>query len=187
MKTTEKESLDPTKKAEQTKVAGEPAGDVTQDPEKDSEQENTEPGQDSPEPQEEEQPEKEEPTPAEEPEPAEPASADAEKEQLKAALLESRSQIAAYAAGVAPEMVADAVILATAEAKAAGEVTEEAVAKAMNNVLKRHPEWKTKPSAGAKKTTGGFRMGADPDGGSERGKESSAEKGAKKPWNKFNR
>lgn len=194
MKKTEKEPFDPNKKAEQTKAAGDPAGDAKQDQEKNSEQEDTQPGQDDPEDQggdpsqEEKQPEKEEPAQEEEPAPAEPSSTAAENERLKADLLEARSQIAAYAAGVAPEMVADAVTLATAEAKASGEVTEEAVAKAMENVLKRHPEWKTKPSAGgAKKTTGGFKLGADPDSAG-RGKDTSTEKGgSKKPWNKFNR
>lgn len=199
MKKTEKEPFDPNKKAEQTKAAGDPAGDAKQDQEKKPEQEDTKPGQDDPEAQgsdpaqeeerpEKEQPEKEEPAQEEEPAPAEPSSTAAENEKLKADLLEARSQIAAYSAGVAPEMVADAVTLATAEAKAAGEVTEEAVAQAMDNVLKRHPEWKTKPSAGgAKKTTGGFKLGADPDSAS-RDKGTAAEKGgSKKPWNKFNR
>lgn len=206
MKKTEKEPFDPNKKAEQTKAAGDPAGDAKQNPKKEPEQEDsqpeqedTQPGQDAPEAQsggpsqEEEQPEKvqpekEEPAQEEEPAPAEPSSTAAENEKLKADLLEARSQIAAYSAGVAPEMVADAVTLATAEAKAAGEVTEEAVAKAMDNVLKRHPEWKTKPSAGgAKKTTGGFKLGADPDS-TGRDKGTFSEKGgSKKPWNKFNR
>lgn len=194
MKKTEKEPFDPSKKAEPTKAAGDPAGDAKPDQEKEPEQEDTQPGQDPPEDQggdpsqEEKQPEKEEPAQEEEPAPAEPSSTAAENERLKADLLEARSQIAAYSAGVAPEMVADAVTLATAEAKAAGEVTEEAVAKAMENVLKRHPEWKTKPSAGgAKKTTGGFKLGADPDSAG-RDKGTAAEKGgSKRPWNKFNR
>lgn len=200
MKKTEKEPFDPNKKAEQTKAAGDPAGDAKQDPKKEPEQEDptpkqedSQPGQDAPEaqdndqPPEEEQPEKEDQTTAEEPAPASPSSSDTENEKLKADLLEARSQLAAYAAGVAPEMVADAVTLATAEAKASGEVTEEAVAKAMENVLKRHPEWKTKAATGAKKSTGGFKLGADPDS-TGRGKDPSTEKGgSKKPWNKFNR
>lgn len=194
MKKTEKEPVDPSKKNEQTMAAGDPAGDAQQQPEKDAEQEDTQPVQDDQETQdddpsqEEEQPEKEEPTPAENPAPAEPSSTAAENEKLKSDLLQARSQLAAYAAGVAPEIVADAVTLATAEAQAAGEVTEEAVAKAMENVLKRHPEWKSKPSAGgAKKTTGGFKLGADPDS-TGRDKGTASEKGgSKKPWNKFNR
>ena len=57
----------------------------------------------------------------------------------------------------------------------------------MENVLKRHPEWKTKAATGAKKSTGGFKLGADPDS-TGRGKDTSTEKGgSKKPWNKFNR
>ena len=194
MKKTEKDPFDPNKKADQTKASGDPAGDAKPDPEKEPEQEDTQPGKDDTEaqdndpPQKEEQPEKEEPAQEEEPASAEPSSTAAENERLKADLLEDRSQIAAYAAGVAPEMVADAVTLATAEAKAAGEVTEEAVAKAMENVLKRHPEWKTKTAAGgAKKTTGGFKLGADPDSAGH-AKGTAAEKGgSKKPWNKFNR
>lgn len=200
MKKTEKEPFDSNKKTEDAKAAGDPAGDAKQDPKKEPEQEDptpkqedSQPGQDAPEaqdndqPPEEEQPEKEDPTTAEEPAPASPSSSDTENEKLKADLLEARSQLAAYAAGVAPEMVADAVTLATAEAKASGEVTEEAVAKAMENVLKRHPEWKTKTATGAKKSTGGFKLGADPDS-TGRGKDPSTEKGgSKKPWNKFNR
>lgn len=124
------------------------------------------------------------PAPAEE-QPAPPPAEGSETDRLKADLLQARSQLAAYAAGVAPEMVADAVTLATAEARAAGEVTEDAVAKAMENVLKRHPEWKA-DSAGGKKT-GGFRLGADPDRTGRGSKKSAADKGSKKPWNKFNR
>lgn len=198
MKKTEKEPFDPNKKAEQTKAAGDPAGDAKPDSEKNPEQEDTKPGQDDTEAQgdapsqeeelhDKEQPDKEEPAQEEEPAPAEPSSTAAETEKLKADLLDARSQLAAYSSGVAPEMVADAVTLATAEAKAAGEVTEEAVAKAMENVLKRHPEWKTKSAGGAKKTTGGFKLGADPDS-TGRDKGTSSEKaGSKKPWNKFNR
>lgn len=131
VKKTEKEPFDPNKKAEQTKAAGDPAGDAKQDQEKKPEQEDTKPGQDDPEAQgsdpaqeeerpEKEQPEKEEPAQEEEPAPAEPSSTAAENEKLKADLLEARSQIAAYSAGVAPEMVADAVTLATAEANGEG-------------------------------------------------------------------
>ncbi len=102
-------------------------------------------------------------------------------EQLQKELLAARSQLAAYAAGVAPEMIQDAVILATAEAQTAGEVTEEAVTKAMAGVLKRHPEWK---AAGGQKS-GGFRLGADPDatGKAKASKENSTNK---KRWNRFN-
>lgn len=105
---------------------------------------------------------------------------------LRAELLSARSQLAAYAAGVAPCMVPDAVTLATAEAQAAGEVTEDAVRKAMDNVLKRHPEWKASSGAG-KKSSGGFKLGADPDSGGNGEKKGSEKTGPKKPWNKFNR
>lgn len=193
VKKTEKDPINPNKKDEQPNQAAEPAGDDKQEPEKEPEQEDAKPGQEEPEKQdsaqsqEGEPPEKEEPPQAEEPAPAEPSSTATENEQLKADLLEARSQIAAYSAGVAPEMVADAVTLAKAEAAAGGEVTEEAVTKAMENVLKRHPEWKANQTSGAKKTTGGFKLGADPDSAG-RSKENPSEKGgSKKPWNKFNR
>lgn len=206
MKKTEKEPFDPNKKAEDTKAAGGPAGDAaaeTADRGKDQKPEgapsgkDTAPGDETPDPdtdepdgsqtEDEKSAPDDEKIPAEE-QPAQPPMEGSETDRLKAELLEARSQLAAYAAGVAPEMVADAVTLATAEAKAVGEVTEEAVAKAMDNVLKRHPEWKTKPSSGgAKKTTGGFKLGADPDS-TGRDKGTAAEKGgSKKPWNKFNR
>lgn len=105
---------------------------------------------------------------------------------LRAELLSARSQLAAYAAGVTPSMVPDAVTLATAEAQAAGEVTEDAVRKAMDNVLKRHPEWKASSGTG-KKSSGGFKLGADPDSAGNGGKKSNEKSGTKKPWNKFNR
>lgn len=139
-----------------------------------------------------ESPEEEKPTE----EPAEPVSDESAQNggdtadgsdtaQLKADLLDARSKLAAYEAGVSPDMIADAVTLATAEARAAGEVTDEAVSKAMANVLKRHPEWKA--SGADKKKAGGFRLGADPDsrGSGRAGKE--ADSSRKKPWNKFNR
>lgn len=114
-----------------------------------------------------------------EPIPAAPGE-DPEKAKLQAELLAARSQLAAYAAGVAPEMIADAVTLATAEAQAAGGTGEEAVAKAMQAVLKRHPEWKAEDG---KKKTGGFKLGADPDkaGGKKQG---GAPKNGKR-WNRF--
>lgn len=130
--------------------------------------------------------EKQEEQPAEAASAVQPAGDDPEKVRLKEDLLMARSQIAAYSAGVATEMVADAVTLAMAEARAAGEVTEDAVAKAMANVLKRHPEWKAQSASGGKKASGGFKLGADPDRSPTRdGKKSDA--GQKRPWNKFNR
>lgn len=117
------------------------------------------------------------------PDPAE-AAEDPEKAQLKADLLHARCKLAAYGAGVAPEKVADAVTLAVAQVQAAGDdVTEEAVAAAMQDVVKRNPEWK---AAGGKKNTGSIRLGSDPDNRPAARKEKERA-GSKKPWNKFNR
>lgn len=98
-------------------------------------------------------------------------SSDAEKESLVRELLAARSQLAAYGAGVAPDMIADAVTLATAEAQAAGDVTAGSIAKAMESVLKRHPDWKTgggrsgkdgkNGKDGGSGRTGGFKLGVD--------------------------
>lgn len=193
MKKTEKDPASRTAE-EKDPAAGTPTGDKAQEPEttpagEDAAPEEEDAAPDAAEP-DDSQPEGEAPagdgeaSPAEEP-PAPPQAEGSETDRLKADLLQARSQLAAYAAGVAPEMVADAVTLATAEAKAAGEVTEDAVAKAMENVLKRHPEWKA--AAGSGKKTGGFRLGADPDRSGRDGKKPAADKGSKKPWNKFNR
>lgn len=133
-----------------------------------------------------EKPEGEKEDPAEE-KPAEgppkpKVEGESETTRLTAELLAARSQLAAYAAGVAPDMIQDAVTLATAEAQTAGEVTEEAVAKAMANVLKRHPEWKAE---GDKKKSGGFKLGADPDApGKSKGVKADGD-GSKKRWNRF--
>ncbi len=117
------------------------------------------------------------------PDPAE-AAEDPEKAQLRADLLNARCQLAAFSAGVAPDKAADAVTLAVAQVRAGGDdVTEEAVAAAMKDVLARNPEWK---AAGGKKSTGGFKLGADPDSRPAARKEKERA-GSKKPWNKFNR
>ncbi len=105
-----------------------------------------------------------------------------ENAKLRADLLTANSKLAAYAAGVRQDMIDDAVILATAQAQAAGEVTEEAVTAAMTEVLKRHPEWKAE--APSKKKTGGFKLGADPDAASGR-KNGKTENTEKKRWNRF--
>ena len=191
MKKTEKDPAARTAEAKNP-AAGTPAGENARAQEATSAGEDTAPEEDaSPDAAEpdDSQPEEEpagtgEDASAEE-QPAPPPAEGSETDRLKAELLQARSQLAAYAAGVAPEMVADAVTLATADAKAAGEVTEDAVAKAMDNVLKRHPEWKA-ASAGGKKT-GGFRLGADPDRTGRGSKKPDTDKGSKKPWNKFNR
>ncbi len=105
-----------------------------------------------------------------------------ENAKLRADLLTANSKLAAYAAGVRQDMIDDAVILATAQAQTAGEVTEEAVTAAMTEVLKRHPEWKAE--APSKKKTGGFKLGADPDAASGR-KNGKTENTEKKRWNRF--
>ena len=62
-----------------------------------------------------------------------------------------------------PEAVEDAVLLAMhAVEKSGDELDEDAVAEALKEVLKRHPEWKKQDDQ--KNNSGGFRVGA---GGSE--------------------
>lgn len=93
---------------------------------------------------------------------APPAESD-ENAALRRDLLQAQGKLAAYAAGVAPGMIDDAVTLAMAEAAKSGEVTEAAVTKAMEAVLKRHPEWKAAEES--KQKSGGFKLGADRDSG----------------------
>lgn len=112
-----------------------------------------------------------------------PAAND-ETASLRAELLEARSQLAAYAAGVAPDMVADAVTLATAEAQRAGEVTEAAITQAMANVLKRHSEWKADAAKSGAKKTGGFKLGADRDNAGT-AKRPAGNNQSVKRWNRF--
>lgn len=137
----------------------------------------------------EEKPEDEEPPkddPAKDPAPAATGSEGSEREaQLEAELLEARGQLAAYAAGVDPSKVGDAVILATAEAQKEGDLTEAGVTKAMANVLKRHPEWKASGSDGKKSGAGGFKLGADPDKSSGGKKSGDKSGGNSKRWNRF--
>ena len=104
---------------------------------------------------------------------------------LEQEVLELRSRIAAYAAGVRPELVEDAVTLSVAQAKVAGEVTEETVQQAMEQVLQRHPEWKA-VTAG-KKASGGFVLGSDPSRTTDSKPANGRKTENKKPWNKFNR
>lgn len=77
-------------------------------------------------------------------------------------------------------MVADAITLARAEAGPGAD--EAAIAAAMQRVLERHPEWKA-PTA-AKKTTGGFQLGADPDAAAKPTAPQKDPAGAKR-WNRF--
>lgn len=163
---------EPPDKAEEDAAAGEQAGDgeTAGDPAEstDSQAEEDGAGDDPRE------------DPAVQPDPAE-AAADPENAQLKAELIRARSELAAYRAGVAPDKVADAVTLATAGARAKGDVTEESIAAAMKDVLKRNPEWRQ----AADKTAGGFRLGSDPD--QPAAKKTAAVPGTQKRWNKFNR
>ena len=124
-----------------------------------------------------EEPEPEEPeTPEETENPEEDPSPDAVIAALEEQLLDARCRLAAFAAGVAPDLVADAVTLAVQAARAEGEVTEESVAAAMEQVLQRHPDWK----ADARRT-GGFRLGADPAAARRQDKTP----GTDKRWNRF--
>lgn len=105
--------------------------------------------------------------------------------QLQTELLEARGQLAAYAAGVDPSKVGDAVILATAEAQKEGDLTEAGVTKAMANVLKRHPEWKASGGDGKKSGSGGFKLGADPDKAGNGKKTGGKSNGNTKRWNRY--
>lgn len=125
-------------------------------------------------PQEEQSPEEQPGAPAQEP-------ASDENAQLRAQLLNAQGRLAAYAAGVAPAMVDDAVTLAMAEAAKAGAVTESSVTAAMDAVLKRHPEWKAEE--GRKKTAGGFKLGADRDNGGMQKKPGATQN--TKRWNRY--
>lgn len=105
--------------------------------------------------------------------------------QLQTELLEARGQLAAYAAGVDPSKVGDAVILATAEAQKEGDLTEAGVTKAMANVLKRHSEWKASGGGGKKSGSGGFKLGADPDKAGNGKKSGGKSNGNTKRWNRY--
>ena len=97
--------------------------------------------------------------PAESAEPAEPQEEGSAQRiaRLEEELLQARCRLAAYGAGVNPEMAEDAVTLAIGAARQEGEVTEESVTRAMDGVLKRHPDWKNG------RAMAGFRLGADTD------------------------
>ncbi|MEE0223982.1 MAG: hypothetical protein UED73_06705 [Acutalibacteraceae bacterium] len=92
--------------------------------------------------------------PAEGVPPAEDNSASLQRE-----IVETRAQLAAYKEGVKPEAVEDAVLLAMHDVEKSGdELDEDAVAEALKEVLKRHPEWKKQDDQ--KNNSGGFRVGA---------------------------
>lgn len=78
---------------------------------------------------------------------------------LQREIVETRAQLAAYKEGIKPEAVEDAVLLAMHDVEKAGdELNEDAVAEALREVLKRHPEWKKQDDP--KNSSGGFRVGA---------------------------
>ncbi len=145
-------------------------------------------GTEEPQPDEEE-PEEKKPEDGEKPEekPVEAPSGEAsEREaQLQTELLEARGQLAAYAAGVDPSKLGDAVILAIAEAQKSGDTTEAGVNKAMSNVLKRHPEWKPAGGDGKKSGSGGFKLGVDPDKAGSGKKSDGKSNGNSKRWNRY--
>lgn len=141
-----------------------------------AEEEAEDPAEDS------EQPEKsEEEQPADDQQEGTPAAGSDENAALQRELLQARGELAAYRAGVAPGMVADTVTLAMAEAARSGEVTEAAVTKAVEAVLKRHPEWKAQTGNAGK---GGFKLGADRDSGNPSRKNANQKQNVKR-WNRF--
>lgn len=182
------------KPAEETPKDGKPEEKPAEETPEDKGNPEEKPSEEKPE--DAEDPEKDEETPEDKEQPKEddpeksPAAAPtdevSEREaQLQNELLEARSQLAAYTAGVDPSKIGDAVILATAEAQKEGDLTEAGVTKAMANVLKRHPEWKASGSDGKKSGTGGFKLGADPDKSSGGKKSGDKSGGNSKRWNRF--
>lgn len=178
---------------EQPGIEEQEVDNPTQEPEE-PEQPQEEPAQDQ-EPEDQEEPEAEEPAeeePAEDPQepqedhPEDPAPAEPQTDEvatLRRQLMEAQGRNAAYAAGVAPGMVDDAVTLAMAEAAKSGTVTEATVARAMEAVLSRHPEWKA--DAGSKQKSGGFKVGADRDSGGAYKKPAGSTPQNTKRWNRF--
>lgn len=82
---------------------------------------------------------------------------------LQREIVETRAQLAAYKEGVKPEAVEDAVLLAMhAVEKSGDELDEDAVAEALKEVLKRHPEWKKQDDP--HNNSSGFRVGASGSG-----------------------
>ena len=109
-----------------------------------------------------------------------PEEADGQAERiagLERALLDARCRLAAFAAGVSPELVGDAVTLAVQAAREEGEATEEAVAAALEQVLRRHPGWR----ADARRA-GNFRLGADEPAAP---RPAAPAQDAPKRWNRF--
>lgn len=181
------------KPAEETPKDGKPEEKPAEESPKDKGNPAEKPSEEKPE--DTEDPEKDEETPEDKEQPkddpekapaAAPTNEVSEREaQLQTELLEARGQLAAYAAGVDPSKVGDAVILATAEAQKEGDLTEAGVTKAMANVLKRHPEWKASGGDGKKSGSGGFKLGADPDKASNGKKSGGKSNGNTKRWNRY--
>lgn len=171
----EQEPATPTEQ-EETPAQEEQPQEQEQEPEEQEEAE-----EDTPEDEEDPQEEQEEEQPQEQPDTPAQVTASDETAALRTQLLNAQGRLAAYAAGVAPDMVDDAVTLAMAEAAKSGEVTETSVNSAMDAVLKRHPEWK---ADNGKKKTGGFKIGADRDN-SGSGKQSGTATQNVKRWNRF--
>lgn len=96
---------------------------------------------------------------------------------LERQLLDARCRLAAFAAGVAPDLVEDAVTLAVQAARADGQVTEESVTAALGQVLQRHPRWKAD-----RRPAGGFRLGADAEDTPRRPAPAQTDR---RRWNRF--
>lgn len=136
----------------------------------------------------EEEPVPDDPEPEEEPDPGETGedtagAQDPQREpdsriaDLEQQLLDARCRLAAFAAGVAPDLVEDAVTLAVQAARADGQVTEESVAAALEQVLQRHPRWKAD-----RRRAGGFRLGADAEDAPRRPAPAQTDR---RRWNRF--
>ena len=109
-----------------------------------------------------------------------PEDADGQAERiagLEQALLDARCRLAAFAAGVSPELVGDAVTLAVQAAREEGEATEGAAAAALVQVLGRRRGWGADaPRAGQ------FRLGADEPAAP---RPAAPAQDAPKRWNRF--
>lgn len=118
--------------------------------------------------------------PAEAPQETADASAQAELDGMRRELLLSKVQLSALKSGARTEAIEDAVLLAMHDAEKSGELTEETVQKALDGVLKRHPEWKQAKEEGK---PGGFQVGA-PAGDAT--KPEGVPRTSSKRWNRFN-
>lgn len=69
-----------------------------------------------------------------------------------------KAQLECTRKGVIPTAIEDAVNLAIIDASKDGEATSEKIDKALNEVLKRHPEWKDDDKG---RRSGGFKIGME--------------------------